>query len=67
MHLLGVKDDPKYDKVVQAILNEQREDGSWAVYYDAPAGDINATVEAYAALRTAGFGAGDERLIKPRN
>ncbi|APG24942.1 squalene--hopene cyclase [Syntrophotalea acetylenica] len=67
MHLLGVKDDPKYDKVVQAILNEQREDGSWAVYYQAPAGDINATVEAYAALRAAGFKADDVRLAKARN
>lgn len=66
MHFLGVKDDPKYDKVVQAVLNEQRPDGAWAVYYNAPAGDINATVEAYAALRAAGFSAADERLVRAR-
>lgn len=66
MHFLGVKDDSKYDKVVQAVLNEQRKDGSWAVYHDAPAGDINATVEAYAALRTAGYGPDHERLVRAR-
>ena len=62
MHFLGVDDDPKYDGVVSSILREQRSDGSWEVYYDAPAGDINATVECYAALRAAGFSADDERL-----
>ena len=55
MHFLGVKDDPKHPDVIQAILNEQRPDGSWEIYYDAPQGDINTTVECYAALRCAGF------------
>ncbi len=55
MHVLGVKDDPKYEKVIRCILNEQRPDGSWDVYFGAARGDINATVECYAALRTAGL------------
>lgn len=67
MHLIGVKNDSKYAGVVQAILNEQREDGSWEVYHDAPAGDINATVECYAALRAAGYGSDNPRLRKARN
>lgn len=66
MYLMGVKNDPKYAGVVQAILNEQREDGSWEVYHDAPAGDINATVECYAALRTAGCSSDDPHLRKAR-
>jgi squalene-hopene/tetraprenyl-beta-curcumene cyclase len=56
-HVLGIKDDPKYPKVIKAILHEQREDGSWDVYNHAPQGDINTTVECYAALRSAGFAA----------
>ncbi len=32
MHVLGVHDDPKLPGVVQAILNQQREDGAWEVY-----------------------------------
>jgi len=55
LHFLGVKNDPKYTKVIRCILNEQRSDGSWDVYYGASKGDINATVECYAALRTAGI------------
>ncbi|MCK4425749.1 MAG: squalene--hopene cyclase, partial [Deltaproteobacteria bacterium] len=55
MHFLGVEDDPKYESVVRAILNEQRPDGSWEVYYQAPIGDINTTVECYTALRASGM------------
>ncbi len=55
MHFLGVENDPKYPKVIRSILNEQRSDGSWQVYYDALKGDVNTTVECYAALRASGL------------
>lgn len=55
MHFFGLQSDPKYPEVVACILREQRDDGSWEVYHDAPAGDISATVECYAALRSAGI------------
>ena len=55
MYIMGIDDDPKHEGVVQAILNDQRADGSWEVYYDAPTGDINTTVESYTALRIAGL------------
>ncbi len=54
-HVLGNMQDPKIPALMQGILDEQRPDGSWEVYYRAPRGDINATVEAYAALRAAGL------------
>jgi squalene-hopene/tetraprenyl-beta-curcumene cyclase len=54
-HVLGNLDDPKIPALRQGILDEQRTDGAWEVYYRAPRGDINATVEAYAALRTVGL------------
>ncbi|MGE0488151.1 MAG: squalene--hopene cyclase [Vulcanimicrobiota bacterium] len=66
MHFLGITDDPKYDSVVRCILNMQREDGSWEVYHEAPAGDLSATVECYAALRTAGYPADHEALVRAR-
>ncbi len=66
MQFLGIKNDPKYPGVIQSILNEQRSDGSWEVYHDSPGGDINGTVECYAALRASGLPADDERLIKAR-
>jgi squalene-hopene/tetraprenyl-beta-curcumene cyclase len=55
MHVLGVVDDPKTPGIVRAILDQQRPDGSWDVYFDAPAGDINTTVECYTALRCTGL------------
>ena len=66
MHIMGIKDDPKYEGVVRAILNEQRDDGSWEVYYRAPTGDINTTVESYAALRAAGLDPDSGPLARAR-
>lgn len=66
MYFLGVEGDPKYEGVVRSILNEQRSDGSWEIYYGAPDGDINSTVECYAALRSAGMSPQSEPLRKAR-
>lgn len=66
MHFLGLTDDPKYDRVIRGILNEQRPDGSWEVYHGAEHGDINTTVECYAALRASGFKAEEPRLVLAR-
>lgn len=66
MHFLGLHQDPKHPRVIRAILNEQRPDGSWEVYHDAPGGDINTTVECYAALRTSGFDPDHPVLEKTR-
>lgn len=54
MHIMGIDEDAKKPGLIRSILNAQRPDGAWDVYYDAPQGDINATVEAYVALRAAG-------------
>lgn len=66
MHVLGVEDDPKRDGMVRTILNAQRPDGAWQVYYDAPNGDMNATVECYAALRAYGIAADSPPLVRAR-
>jgi squalene-hopene/tetraprenyl-beta-curcumene cyclase len=66
MHFLGITDTPKRDGLVRALLREQREDGSWETYYNAPRGDINATVESYAALRTCGFAADHPAMARAR-
>ncbi len=66
MHFLGRTDDPKYEKIILGILHKQREDGSWDVYYDAPLGDINTTIECYAALRSAGRSPEEPALQRAR-
>lgn len=65
-HVLGITDNSKRDGLVQAILNEQRADGSWEVFHGAPTGEASITVECYAALRCAGIPANDPALTKAR-
>ncbi|WP_040507485.1 squalene--hopene cyclase [Gluconobacter morbifer] len=54
---LGQEDHPLRPRLAQALLEMQREDGSWGIYVGADHGDINTTVEAYAALRSMGYAA----------
>jgi squalene-hopene/tetraprenyl-beta-curcumene cyclase len=64
-HILGYE-YPHSEALVRGILARQRADGSWESYFNAPSGDINATVEAYAALRASGIGPDDAGLVKAR-
>jgi squalene-hopene/tetraprenyl-beta-curcumene cyclase len=64
-HVLGYEYS-QIDRLVRGILQRQRDDGSWESYFDAPSGDINATVETYAALRLSGLSADDEPLRRAR-
>jgi len=59
-------DHPKTKGVVDYIVNSQRQDGSWEVYHQAEQGDINTTVECYAALRYSGFSPAAVILAKAR-
>lgn len=61
---LGLQHHPLRQRLANSLLESQRADGSWHIYYGAPAGDINTTVEAYAALRSVGYAADDPRLVK---
>jgi squalene-hopene/tetraprenyl-beta-curcumene cyclase len=52
-HFMGVKNDERWRKIVTYIRRQQRPDGTWPIYYGGPP-DLNATVEAYFALKLAG-------------
>jgi squalene-hopene/tetraprenyl-beta-curcumene cyclase len=65
MHFLG-HEHPRKNDIVATLLAAQRSDGSWEAYYDAPMGDINATVECYAALRSVGYTPDEPALAKAR-
>lgn len=67
MHFMGLEEHPKKQGIIRCILNKQRADGAWEIYHDAPKGDINATVEAYAALRAVGMSPEDERLRRAQH
>ncbi len=65
MHFLDYEHPRKRD-LVNSILAAQRSDGSWEIYHDAPQGDINSTIECYAALKAVGMSADSEPLMKAR-
>ncbi|NWG70664.1 MAG: squalene--hopene cyclase [Parvularculaceae bacterium] len=54
-------------RLARSLRQSQRADGSWEIYHEAPAGDINTTVEAYAALRSMGVPASDPQLVRARD
>jgi squalene-hopene/tetraprenyl-beta-curcumene cyclase len=57
---------PSEAGVIKALLQRQRPDGSWGIYPGAPDGDINSTVEVYAALRAKGFDPQCDELLRAR-
>jgi squalene-hopene/tetraprenyl-beta-curcumene cyclase len=46
---------------IKHFLKHQRDDGSWALYYDGPA-DLSTTIEAYVALKVLGVDAGADPM-----
>ncbi|WP_440640898.1 squalene--hopene cyclase [Bradyrhizobium sp. PUT101] len=63
---LELEDHPLRPRLARSLLETQRTDGSWHVYHGAPNGDINATVEAYAALRSMGWSDNEPALARAR-
>ena len=63
---LGLEDHPLRPRLGAALLKIQRPDGAWQIYHEAPNGDINATVEAYAALRSLGLRDDEPALVSAR-
>jgi squalene-hopene/tetraprenyl-beta-curcumene cyclase len=53
LRFLKISPEPIRDGAIRHILNNQREDGSWALYFDGPA-DLSTTIEAYVALKVLG-------------
>ncbi|MBV8223341.1 MAG: squalene--hopene cyclase [Candidatus Eremiobacteraeota bacterium] len=53
LRFLGLPHDQIRSGAIAHILHHQREDGSWALYYEGPA-DLSTTIEAYVALKVLG-------------
>lgn len=53
LRFLGLSHEPIREAATRHLLGQQREDGSWALYFDGPA-DLSTTIEAYAALKVLG-------------
>src|SRR5712691_9094836 len=54
LRLLDLSLERIREGAIRHILNKQRDDGSWALYFDGPA-DLSSTIEAYVALKVLGL------------
>jgi len=64
-HILGIADPEEWRKIANYILSQQRDDGTWANWYEGPA-DLSTTIEAYLALKLAGIDPEDARMRAAR-
>ena len=60
-HFLGIRNDERWRKVAMYLKRQQSADGTWTIYYGGPP-DLNATVEAYFALKLAGASPDESRM-----
>ncbi|MBI4196582.1 MAG: squalene--hopene cyclase [Deltaproteobacteria bacterium] len=65
MHFLGDVDAEVEKGLARRILSEQRQDGSWAIFYGGPA-DLSTSIECYFALRLAGHSPDEPALERTR-
>lgn len=63
--LLGISDPQKQAGMVKYLLNQQRRDGSWGLYYG-DEGNLSTTIEAYFALKLAGEDQESAPLVKAK-
>ncbi len=64
---MGIALEPwRITGIAEQILSEQREDGSWGLYWGAP-GSVGATTECYFALKLAGYKPEDTPLQRARD
>ncbi|MBI4308368.1 MAG: squalene--hopene cyclase [Chloroflexi bacterium] len=65
-HFLGIADKNRWRKIVNHVMSRELPGGGWAVYYGGPP-DLNATVEAYFALKLAGVPANHPVMQRARH
>ncbi len=66
MQYLGSVDPEIQRGICQRILDTQRSDGTWALYYDVPP-DLSTCVECYFALKLSGFSIDHPALVNARD
>ncbi len=65
-HFLGMVDKMRERKLANYILSKQTEEGSWVIWHGGP-GDLSTTIEAYFALKLAGYPAEHPSMRKARD
>jgi squalene-hopene/tetraprenyl-beta-curcumene cyclase len=65
LEFLGLRDEPTTFGIMAELLAQQGKDGLWSIYHGGEP-DLNATIEAYAALRLAGLSSRAPQLAEAR-
>ncbi len=65
LYFLGVHDEQRQQKIVNHILKNQQDDGSWPLYFQGP-GDLSTTVECYFALMLSGVSKDAPNMVLAR-
>lgn len=65
LHFMGIVDKARERKMAQYLLSRQTEEGYWTLWFNGP-GDLSTTVEAYFALKLAGYDQNHPALLKAR-
>ncbi|NMP21076.1 squalene--hopene cyclase [Sulfobacillus sp. DSM 109850] len=66
LHILEKRWPEREEQVRRYILSTQNDNGSWSIYWG-QGGDLNATIEAYQALKMTGQDPESEPMTKARN
>lgn len=64
-HFLGMVDHEKERKMANYLLRQQTKEGYWTIWHNGP-GDLSTTIEAYFALKLAGYPADHIAMRKAR-
>jgi squalene-hopene/tetraprenyl-beta-curcumene cyclase len=64
-HFMGIVDHERQRKMAAYLLSKQTAEGFWTIYFGGP-GDLSTTVEAYFALKLAGYPADHPAMAKAR-
>lgn len=63
--ILGIVEEHRTRKIARYLLDHQKENGSWPIYYGGP-GDLSVTAEAYFALKLAGHDPTSPEMVRAR-
>ena len=64
-HIFDMRDQKRWDQIVNYLKSKQRPDGTWSIYYDGPP-DLNCAVEAYFAMKLASVSPDEPFMRKAR-
>ena len=64
-HFMGIVNKDRERKMANYLLSKQTSEGFWTIYHGGP-GDISTSVEAYFALKLAGYSADHPAMAKAR-